>query len=67
MSLRGTAAIIGFAALAQSAFAQDFSAHGYLDCRLIARADEIRHVRWEFKNPLAPGAMAIARFRAVLN
>jgi len=32
-----------------------------------AHADEIRHVRWEFKNPLAPGAMAIARFRAVLN
>ena len=53
MSVRGAAAIIGFAALAQSAFAQDFSAHGYLDCRLIARADEIS---W------ADGALGKTRF-----
>ena len=32
-----------------------------------ARADEIKHIRWQFKDSLAPGAMAIARFRAVLN
>ncbi len=33
----------------------------------VARADEYRHIRWEFKNPLQPGASAFARFRAVLN
>ena len=32
-----------------------------------ARADEIRHIRWVFKNSLAPGAQGVARFRAVLN
>ena len=32
-----------------------------------AHADEYKHIRWEFKNSLAPGASAIARFRAVLN
>jgi uncharacterized repeat protein (TIGR01451 family) len=32
-----------------------------------ARADEYRHIRWEFKNSLAPGASAFGRFRAVLN
>jgi uncharacterized repeat protein (TIGR01451 family) len=32
-----------------------------------ARADEYRHIRWEFRSPLQPGASAIARFRAVLN
>jgi len=32
-----------------------------------ARGDEYKHIRWEFKNPLAPGASAFARFRAVLN
>ena len=32
-----------------------------------ARADEIRHIRWAFKNSLAPGAQAFGRFRAVLN
>jgi len=32
-----------------------------------ARADEIRHIRWVFKNSLAPGAQAFGRFRAVLN
>ena len=32
-----------------------------------AHPDEYKHIRWEFKNSLAPGASAIARFRAVLN
>ena len=32
-----------------------------------ARADEYKHIRWVFKNPLPPGATAVARFRAVLN
>ena len=32
-----------------------------------ARSDEYKHIRWEFKNALAPGASAFARFRAVLN
>jgi len=32
-----------------------------------AHADEYKHIRWEFKNSLAPGASALARFRAVLN
>jgi uncharacterized repeat protein (TIGR01451 family) len=32
-----------------------------------ARADEYRHIRWVFKNPLQPGASAVARFRAILN
>jgi uncharacterized repeat protein (TIGR01451 family) len=32
-----------------------------------ARADEYKHIRWEFKNSLAPGARAYASFRAVLN
>lgn len=32
-----------------------------------ARADEYKHIRWVFKDPLAPGATAVARFRAVLN
>jgi uncharacterized repeat protein (TIGR01451 family) len=32
-----------------------------------AHADEYKHIRWEFKNALAPGASAFARFRAVLN
>jgi uncharacterized repeat protein (TIGR01451 family) len=32
-----------------------------------ARADEYKHIRWEFKNSLLPGASALARFRAVLN
>jgi uncharacterized repeat protein (TIGR01451 family) len=31
-----------------------------------ARAEEIRHIRWEFKSPLKPGAGAVAQFRAVL-
>jgi uncharacterized repeat protein (TIGR01451 family) len=32
-----------------------------------ARADEYKHIRWVFKNPLAPGAQAVAHFRALLN
>lgn len=32
-----------------------------------ARADEYKHIRWVFKGALAPGAQAVARFRAVLN
>ena len=32
-----------------------------------ARADEYKHIRWVFKNPVQPGASAVARFRAVLN
>jgi uncharacterized repeat protein (TIGR01451 family) len=32
-----------------------------------ARADEYRHIRWVLRNPLAPGAQAFGRFRAVLN
>ena len=32
-----------------------------------ARADEYKHIRWEFKNALPAGASAFARFRAVLN
>jgi len=32
-----------------------------------ARADEYKHLRWEFKNSLQPGASAFARYRAVLN
>jgi uncharacterized repeat protein (TIGR01451 family) len=31
-----------------------------------ARADEIRHIRWEFKSSLKPGASATAQFRAAL-
>jgi uncharacterized repeat protein (TIGR01451 family) len=31
-----------------------------------ARADEYSHIRWVFKNPLQPGAVAFARFRAVV-
>jgi uncharacterized repeat protein (TIGR01451 family) len=32
-----------------------------------ARSDEYHHIRWVLKDPLAPGAQAMARFRAVLN
>ncbi|HEV7607244.1 MAG TPA: hypothetical protein VGO61_07895 [Steroidobacteraceae bacterium] len=32
-----------------------------------AHADEYTHIRWVFKDSLAPGATAVARFRAVLN
>lgn len=32
-----------------------------------AKADEYKHIRWVFKDSLAPGATAVARFRAVLN
>jgi uncharacterized repeat protein (TIGR01451 family) len=32
-----------------------------------ARVEEYKHIRWEFKNSLAPGASAFGRFRAVLN
>jgi uncharacterized repeat protein (TIGR01451 family) len=32
-----------------------------------ARTDEYKHIRWVFKNPLAPGAQAVAHFRALLN
>jgi uncharacterized repeat protein (TIGR01451 family) len=32
-----------------------------------ARADEYKHIRWMFRSSLAPGAQAVARFRAVLN
>jgi uncharacterized repeat protein (TIGR01451 family) len=32
-----------------------------------ARADEYKHIRWVFRSALAPGAQAVARFRAVLN
>ena len=32
-----------------------------------ARAEEYKHIRWEFKSPLPPGSSATARFRAVLN
>jgi uncharacterized repeat protein (TIGR01451 family) len=31
-----------------------------------ARADEYKHIRWVFKNPLMAGAKATASFRAVL-
>ncbi len=31
-----------------------------------ARPDEISHIRWVFKNPLQPGAVAFARFRATV-
>jgi uncharacterized repeat protein (TIGR01451 family) len=33
----------------------------------VARTDEYHHIRWVLKDPLAPGAQAMARFRAVLN
>src|SRR5262245_45536977 len=32
-----------------------------------ARADEIKQIRWEFRNSLPPGASAFGRYRAVLN
>jgi uncharacterized repeat protein (TIGR01451 family) len=32
-----------------------------------ALAAEYKHIRWVFKDSLAPGATAVARFRAVLN
>jgi uncharacterized repeat protein (TIGR01451 family) len=32
-----------------------------------ARADEYKHIRWVFNGSLAPGATAVARFRAMLN
>lgn len=32
-----------------------------------AHADEYKHIRWTFKDSLAPGASASASFRAVLN
>jgi uncharacterized repeat protein (TIGR01451 family) len=32
-----------------------------------ARAEDVKHIRWEFKNSLQPGASAFGRFRAVLN
>jgi uncharacterized repeat protein (TIGR01451 family) len=32
-----------------------------------ARAEDIKLIRWEFKNSLQPGASAFGRFRAVLN
>lgn len=37
------------------------------DVKRQARADEYRHIRWSFKDSLAPGAQAFARYRAVLN
>ena len=32
-----------------------------------ARAEDVKHIRWEFRNSLPPGASAFGRFRAVLN
>jgi uncharacterized repeat protein (TIGR01451 family) len=32
-----------------------------------ARAEEYRHIRWEFRNSLQPGASAMGRFRATLD
>ena len=32
----------------------------------IARSDEYSHIRWTFKNPIAPGQLAMARFRATV-
>ena len=32
-----------------------------------ARAEEYRHIRWEFKNPIPAGSSAFGRFRATLN
>jgi uncharacterized repeat protein (TIGR01451 family) len=32
-----------------------------------ARSDELKHIRWELKASLQPGASAFGRFRAVLN
>jgi len=32
-----------------------------------ARAEEYRHVRWQFKNPIPAGSSAFGRFRATLN
>lgn len=32
-----------------------------------ARAEEYKHIRWEFKNSLQPGARAYAQFRATLD
>ena len=31
-----------------------------------ARPDEYTHIRWNLRNPIAPGQMAVARFRATL-
>lgn len=31
-----------------------------------ARPDEYTHIRWSFRNAIAPGQLAMARFRAVL-
>jgi uncharacterized repeat protein (TIGR01451 family) len=32
----------------------------------LARPDEYTHIRWSFRNAIAPGQLATARFRAVL-
>lgn len=32
-----------------------------------SKAAGCTHIRWELRNPLAPGAVALARFRAVFN
>jgi len=32
-----------------------------------ATAEDYTHIRWRLRNPLAPGAVALARFRAVFN
>lgn len=31
----------------------------------LANAQDYTHIRWQLRNPLAPGAVALARFRAV--
>lgn len=35
--------------------------------RQLASAAHYTHIRWELRNPLAPGAVALARFRAVFD
>jgi uncharacterized repeat protein (TIGR01451 family) len=35
--------------------------------RQLARTSQYTHIRWQLRNPLAPGATALARFRATFH
>jgi hypothetical protein len=35
--------------------------------RQLAQTSQYTHIRWQLRNPLAPGATALARFRATFH
>jgi uncharacterized repeat protein (TIGR01451 family) len=66
-SASGPGAEVSFSIDGGQTFARALDLHT-LDASGVQRplpTDEYTHIRWRLRNPLAPGAVALARFRAV--